>query len=86
MKKDISNNEKRMKAAVMHALGCYSIFRFPLKAEEVYNKMPMWCAFSKLLVVLEDLTETAQIFKYNGYYSIDPEVKNMVMKRLIANN
>jgi hypothetical protein len=86
MKRNVSNSGKRIQAAVLHALGYYSIFRFPLKAEEIYNKIPLWCPFSKLLVILEDLTESAQIFKYNGYYSIEPDVKTMVMKRMVANN
>jgi len=70
----------------MDALGYFSIFRLPLKAEEIYSKMPIGCSFSILLVVLEDLTDTAQVFNYRGYYSIDPEVKRLVMKRIVANN
>lgn len=70
----------------MDALGYFSTFRLPLKAEEIYSKMPIGCPFSKLLVALEDLTATAQIFKYNGYYSVDPEIKRLVIKRIVAYN
>ena len=76
---------KNVMSSVLCALQYYSLFKYPLKAEEVYGNMPVPCSLSSLLVALEDLDVAGQIFRYDGYYCLDPDVKTWVVNRKKAN-
>lgn len=71
--------------SVLSALGYYSLFRYPLKADEIYGNLPITCSLSALLVALEDLDEAGRIYKFDGYYSLDSTVRQQVLCRKAAN-
>jgi len=85
MIKSIINTDKQVPYNVIRALRYYSLFKYPLKAEEIYGNLPVACSLSSLLVALEYLEEMKQIFKYEGYYCLDPEVEAWVHRRKNAN-
>lgn len=86
MDEDINFNNGRTRGAVIRVLRYYSSFRIPLKADEIFMRLPKPGSLSLLLVVLEDLVYSKDVFYYKGYYSLVPEVKEMVMQRLAACN
>jgi len=71
--------------AVLYTLRYYTLFRYPLKAEEIYGNLPIKSSLSCILVALEDLEKEEIIFNSDGYYSIDKQTKNWVLKRKEAN-
>lgn len=77
--KDVAN-------AVISALQYYTLFCYPLKADEIFGNMQLACTFSSLLVTLEDMEETGQIRRYDGYYALGDNIKEMVWKRKNAND
>jgi len=81
-----SNNNNSVRSAVINSLRHYYLFEYPLTAEEIYGSLPFTCSFSTFLVVLEDLDTEAKIYKYDGYYSLDPEVRKLVVRRKVAYN
>ena len=72
-------------SAVLRALGYYSLFQYPIKADEVYGNLSIKSSLGCLLVALEDLEERGIIFKSEGYYSLDSNIKQLVEKRKAAN-
>jgi hypothetical protein len=80
-----SNTDETVATAVVASLRYYSLFHYPLKADEIFGNMPTKCAISSVLAALEDLEQTEKIYKYEGYYSIDPDIRNLVLRRKAAN-
>lgn len=83
--KGIFNTYNSILASVLSALQYYSLFKYPLKAEEIYGNMPVACTLSSLLVALEDLESDGKIFMHDGYYAPDVDVKTWVTRRIAAN-
>src|SRR3984885_13205831 len=79
------NTDKNVCNAVLSVLQYYSLFQYPLKAEEIYGNMAMRSSLACLLVVVEDMESAGLIYKYDGYYSIDANVQQLVVKRKQAN-
>ncbi len=79
-------NDNNVRNAVIRSLRHYYLFEYPLTAEEIYGILPFNCSFSTFLVALEDLDDEAKIFKYEGYYSLDPDVRKLVVRRKVTYN
>jgi hypothetical protein len=82
----VFNNDIKVKNAIMDTLRYYVVFQLPLKADEIFCQLSTSCTFSSLLVALEDLEEAKIIYKYGGYYSLERDIKRLVLQRKIANN
>ena len=86
MDNNIFRNNRRLKLLVLNTLQHYTAFRLPLKATEIYRNLPGDYGFTELLVLLEDLAEGGDIYRYNGYYSKDREVEQLVLQRVVSRN
>ncbi len=72
--------------AVLSVLRYYVIFNYPLKADEIFGNLSIICHFSELLVTLEDMKEEESLYMHKGYYSLDANIKEQVLRRKNANN
>jgi hypothetical protein len=71
--------------AVMSVLQYYSIFNYPLKAEEIYEYSPQACTQAAIYTALNELVLYKAIFRYNEYYSPTAEIQQQVSKRIRGN-
>jgi hypothetical protein len=79
------NIDKELRNAVIYTLGYYSLFKYPITAEEILSNLPEKCSLPVLSDVLEDLVSLSEIYCYDGYYCLKEDIKNLTIRRLEAN-
>src|ERR1700761_9156416 len=85
MKLETRCADELMAEAVLSVLRYYMLFGYPLKADEIYGNLSISCSFSELLVALEDMEETGNICRCEGYYGLASDVWDLVIRRKEAN-
>ena len=86
MIRDVYNNDIQVKNAIIDVLYHYSVYEMPLKAEEIYTRLPVACSFSILLIGLVDLEDATIIYGYDGYYSLRKDIKKIALQRKVTFN
>ncbi|MBA3827516.1 MAG: nucleotidyltransferase domain-containing protein [Taibaiella sp.] len=71
--------------SVLYALQYYSIFDYPLKAEEIFQNAPHHCTLSDIIIAIDELETENKIFAYEGYYTLTPDVAALVYRRKKGN-
>ncbi|HXS35495.1 MAG TPA: hypothetical protein VN721_02250 [Flavipsychrobacter sp.] len=79
----IDNN---IQGAVLYILRYYDVFRYPLKREEIHNNCPILCHINSIDKALSLLEADMAVYKYKDYYSIAPDIKQLVRRREKAND
>jgi len=85
---DTLNNtiDKSRQKAVLHTLQYYSLFHYPLTAEEILSNMAVATQLNLLKETLDHLQMTGIVFDHDGYYSLEENVEDLVYKRKQANS
>jgi hypothetical protein len=77
--------ETGLEEGVMAALKYFSIFRYPLTADEIQKYSSQPCNVSSVLEVLDDLKLRNKVFESDNYYGLHEDICNQVNVRKIAN-
>ncbi len=71
--------------AVLKTLNYYSIFHYPIDAEEIHGSCSFHCSMPSILDALNELEERRLVHCYKGYYSISGNVNEQVERRKAGN-
>ncbi len=77
--------DKDVEQAVLVALRYFSIFRYPLTADEIQKYTSVSCTLDSVNEILEELVLTNKVFLYRGHYSIRKDIRDQVESREAAN-
>jgi hypothetical protein len=76
---------RSLKHAIVSTLEYYNLLHYPLTAGEILGNLPKKCSEDALFAALEVLVLSSDIYYYEGYYSLDPEIRILVIRREAAN-
>ncbi len=71
--------------AILKVLQYYSLFHYPLTAEEIRGNADIKCSLASVQSELDTLLAAGTVYEYNGYYAISENIAACVQKRLEGN-
>ncbi|MBS1687769.1 MAG: hypothetical protein JSS96_03530 [Bacteroidetes bacterium] len=74
-----------VKNAVLKTLQYYALFSYPLKASEIHGSCSQQCSTEALLQAIEDLLTEKKVYKYNDFYSVQPNIEYLTERRKKGN-
>ncbi len=80
-----TDKRTEIREAILKTLNYYSIFHYPIDAEELYGSCSFHCALPSILDGLNKLEEQKLVYCHKGYYSLSAKVKEQVDRRITAN-
>ena len=76
---------KYVEDAVLNALKYYAIFHYPLTAEEIHGNCNAYCSLQAVKDSLDELHSNNLVYKYNDFYSLKSDVKELTLRRKEGN-
>src|SRR4051812_13460152 len=81
----IVNADIKMEAAVHRTLQYFALFRYPLLASELRQYCSAACSEEDIQLYLDEQEILGNVFCFNGYYSLLPEVEPLLSRRIQGN-
>jgi len=75
-----------VKGAALQVLRYYALFSYPLTAEEIQGSCAEICRLSTLTQALNELCAEGKIYNLGIFYSIQPNIEQLVERRKTGNN
>lgn len=67
--------------AILNVLKYYSIFNYPIKAEEIQKYATIIISIACITDVLDELVNDGRVYNYNNYYSLSVDIAALVANR-----
>lgn len=72
--------------SILHTLAYFDVFKHPLKADEIFNFLPIRIDKTVLQKALEDLIVQNQIYVFQGYYALSENRTNITNRLRFEEN
>ena len=74
-----------MQDEVLDVLHYYLLFHYPLTVAEIHANFPSLASRKTIEYALSNLLTKKRVYTFNGYYSIEADIKSLVLNRVKGN-